>query len=69
MSRFSWYEVTTLTPTGHAVTFTEYAVDEREAVANFRSRGPNSKRAQVLRVALESSPVPDKQPERGCAPA
>jgi len=74
-SRFRWFEVTTLTPTGHAVTFTEYAKDEREALANFKSRGPRCKKAKVLRIApewtidVQNSPMPDKQPVSGCAPA
>ena len=72
MSRFSWFEVTVLAPTGHAMTFTEYAADEREALANFRSRGPRSKKAQLVRVVIQTiqdSPEWDKQPSLECAPA
>jgi len=54
MSRFSWYEVTVEAPTGNAMTFTEYAENEREAVSCFRSRGARSKKAKVIRVALEA---------------
>jgi len=47
--------------TNGEVAFQEYAADEEEAIANFRSRGEESERAQVVRVALEA-PSRDKQP-------